>query len=88
MARLETGILLRRLQRGEKLSLPNSRPMPSIGAGCHELRVADENVTWRIMYAVEVDAIVVLEVFAKKSNSTPKEILSNCKRRLRAFRAT
>jgi phage-related protein len=43
-------------------------------------------VTWRIIYAVEVDAIVVLEVFAKKTNETPRHVLSSCKRRLKAFR--
>jgi hypothetical protein len=30
-ARLEAGFLLRQLQRGELLSMPKSRPMPSIG---------------------------------------------------------
>jgi hypothetical protein len=35
-ARVETGVLLRRLQGGEKLTLPHSRPMPAIGARCHE----------------------------------------------------
>jgi phage-related protein len=84
--RLEAGLLLRRLQRGEKLSLPLSRPMPTIGPGCHELRIIDENVTWRIIYAVDFEAIVVLEVFAKKSNKTPEGILSSCKQRLRSFR--
>src|SRR5437588_498488 len=85
-ARLEAGVLLRRLQRGEKVSLPTSRPMPSSGSGCHELRIIDEHAAWRIIYALEVDAIVVLEVFAKKTNKTPDAILSNCKRRLTAFR--
>jgi len=42
-ARLEAGLLLRSLQRGENLSLPQSRPMPSIGPRCHELRIIDEN---------------------------------------------
>jgi phage-related protein len=87
-ARLEAGLLLRRLQRGERLSLPMSRPLPSIGFGCHELRIIDENVTWRIVYAVDADVIVLLDVFAKKTNKTPKDVLSNCKRRLREFRAT
>ena len=71
-ARVEAGVFLRRLQQGEKLSLPMSRPMPSIGPRCHELRIIDENMTWRIIYAAEVDAIVVLEVFAKKTNKTPR----------------
>jgi hypothetical protein len=42
-ARLEAGFLLRRLQAGEKLGLPFSRPMPTIGNRCHELRINDEN---------------------------------------------
>lgn len=41
-ARLEAGTLLRRLQGGEKLSMPHSRPMPAIGPRCQELRVVDE----------------------------------------------
>jgi hypothetical protein len=43
--RLEAGFLLRRLQRGEKLGLPQSRPMPTIGARCHELRIVDRRVS-------------------------------------------
>ena len=48
-ARLEAGFLLRRLQQGEKLGLPHSRPMPSVGARCHELRINDVDNTWRII---------------------------------------
>ena len=62
--------------------------MPSIGPGCHELRIIDENVTWRIIYALDPDAIAVLDVFSKKSNKTPSEIVTNCRRRLGAFRAS
>ena len=67
-ARIESGLLLRRLQLGEKLSMPHSRPMPSMGKRCHELRVDDENATWRIVYRTDSDAIVILEVFEKKTN--------------------
>ena len=56
-ARLEAGYLLRRLQKGESLSLPHSRPMPSIGARCQELRVNDQDKTWRIIYRIDEDAI-------------------------------
>jgi phage-related protein len=55
-ARIEAGVLLRRLQRGESIPLPHSRPMPIIGKACHELRIRDENTTWRIVYHVDVDA--------------------------------
>jgi phage-related protein len=57
--RIDAGTLLRRLQRGEKLSLPHSRPMPVIGPRCHELRIPDQNVTWRIMYRVDSDAVII-----------------------------
>lgn len=81
-ARKETGYLLRLLQQGEMLSLPHSRPMPSIGTSCHELRINDENQTWRIIYRIDPDAIVIVEVFSKKTESTPKHIIDSCKQRL------
>ena len=68
-ARLEAGYLLRRLQRGEALGMPHSRPLPSIGARCHELRINDERTTWRIIYRIDSDAIVILEVFNKKEQN-------------------
>jgi phage-related protein len=84
-ARLEAGYLLRRLQRGETLGMPHSRPLPSIGPRCHELRINDERTTWRIIYRIDSDAIVILEVFSKKSRTMPKTIIDVCKRRLREY---
>jgi phage-related protein len=84
-ARLEAGYLLRRLQRGETLGMPHSRPLPSIGPRCHELRINDERTTWRIIYRLDSDAIVILEVFSKKSRTMPKTIIDVCKRRLREY---
>jgi len=84
-ARRETGFLLRRLQQGENLSLPRSRPMPDIGPRCHELRVNDVNKTWRVIYRIDDDAIVVVEVFEKKTRATPRQVIANCKRRLRLY---
>jgi phage-related protein len=81
-ARIEAGVLLRRLQRGEKLPLPHSRPMPAIGKACHELRVPDQNRTWRIVYHIDADVIVILEVFAKTTQQTPKTVIRNCQARL------
>ena len=87
-ARMEAGVLLRRLQRGDRLSLPHSRPMTSIGRGCHELRVVDEDATWRIIYFVDSDAVVILDVFSKKTQATPKRVMSICQRRLRDYKET
>lgn len=84
-ARVEAGALLRRLQEGERLALPHSRPMPSIGASCHELRIQDENRSWRIIYRIDIDAIVIVDVFAKMTMTTPRRIIESCKRRLRAY---
>ena len=84
-ARLEAGLLLRRLQKGEKIALPHSRPMPSIGTRCHELRINDEDSIWRIMYRIDTDAIVILEVFKKKTTKTPKRVLDVCKLRLKVY---
>jgi len=84
-ARIEAGYLLRLQQKGEKLSLPHSRPMPSIGARCHELRIVDETKNWRIIYRRDVDAIVVLEVFQKKTQETPKYVVDICKGRIKQY---
>ena len=84
-ARVEAGVLLRRLQQGETLSLPHGRPLPVIGRRCHELRVHDETVTWRLVVRVDPDAILILEVFAKKTQTLPASVIDTCKRRLSAY---
>jgi phage-related protein len=84
-ARLEAGYLLRRLQRGETLGMPHSRSLPSIGQRCHELRINDERADWRIIYRIDSDAIIILEVFSKKSRATPQPVINACKKRLRDY---
>jgi phage-related protein len=84
-ARIEAGTLLRFLQSGASIGMPHSRPMPSIGKRCHELRIPDEDATWRIIYRTDSDAIVIAEVFAKKTGKTPKKIIDTCKRRFKRY---
>ena len=86
-ARLEAGVLLRRLQGGEGLALPHSRPMPSVGKRCHELRIVDETSSWRILYRLDPDAIVILAVFRKTTRATPKRIIDQARRRLALYEA-
>lgn len=86
-ARVETGVLLGLLQEGEKLGLPHSRPMPSIGRKCHELRVVDETHSWRIVYRLDADAIVIGDVFQKTTPQTPKHVIANCQRRFARYDA-
>ncbi len=86
-ARVEAGMLLRRLQGGERLGLPHSRPMPGIGARCHELRVVDAGKTWRIVYRLDRDAVVIADVFQKTTKQTPVRIVRDCQRRLAQYDA-
>ncbi|MBI2925301.1 MAG: type II toxin-antitoxin system RelE/ParE family toxin [Verrucomicrobia bacterium] len=86
--RREIGALLRDLQDGESLGLPHSRPMPAIGPRCHELRVNDRNKTWRVIYRLDPDAVVILDVFEKKTQQTPDAVIANCRRRLRLYEAS
>ena len=84
-ARVEAGYLLRELQRGKALGMPHSRPMPGIGPRCNELRVTDERDTWRVIYRIDQDAIVIVAVFAKKTAQTPQVVLEACRRRLKEY---
>src|SRR3990172_12525009 len=81
-ARLEAGFLLRKLQRAELLRMPHSRPMPAVGPRCHELRINDAGVTWRTIYRIDSDAIVIAEVFSKKTPQTPEAVIETCRQRL------
>ena len=65
--------------------MPHSRPMPVIGRNCHELRIGDENATWRIIYRIDDDAVVIAAVFSKKTAQTPKSMIDTCERRLKDF---
>jgi phage-related protein len=84
-ARLEAGLALRRLQKGERLTMPQSRPMPSVARDRHELRVRDAGHQWRVIYRLDHDAIVIAEVFAKTTARVPTEIIEVCRQRLRRY---
>ena len=78
-ARLNAGFLLRQLQLGMSLTMPHARPMPAIGPRCLELRIPDNPNTWRILLRLDSDAILILEVFSKNTQATPKTIIKTCK---------
>jgi phage-related protein len=87
-SRVEAGYLLRRLQRGDRLDMPQSRALPSIGKDCHELRINDSNATWRVVYRVDADAIVILDVFSKKTQRIPQSVIDACRRRMKDYDET
>ncbi len=84
-SRREMGTLLRVVQDGESLGMPQiSTDAERIGPRCHELRVADAEHQWRLIYRIDPEAIVVVDVFAKTTPKTPKHIIEACKARLKA----
>ncbi len=82
--RIEVGFLLQQLLNGELPTLPMSKLMSSIGDKCHELRVNDlnNNKNWRVIYRIDDDAVIVLEVFAKTTKKTPDNIIDRSQKRL------
>ncbi len=83
--RKEAGDLRRLLQEGEILGMPQAEPLPIVGPRCGALRVRDGRHNWRIMYRVDADAVLILEVYAKKTPKIPQAVIDRCKRRLKAF---
>ncbi|MCI5221944.1 MAG: type II toxin-antitoxin system RelE/ParE family toxin [Candidatus Electrothrix sp. AR4] len=86
-ARIEAGFLLRQLQAGISLEMPHSRPMSSIGKRCHEIRVNDENMTWRFFYRIDDDAIILAHWISKKTQKTSKKDIALCKARFKQYDA-
>jgi phage-related protein len=84
-ARVEAGYLLRLLQQGRQVVMPHSRPMATIGARCHELRISDASSALRIYYRVDPDAIIIAGVHLKTTRKTPQSVLEACRRRLRLY---
>jgi len=84
-ARREAGFLLRMLQEGEALSMPHARSMPGIGPRCLELRVKEKGKTWRIVCRVDPDAVIVADLFEKKTRTTPARIMQECRKRLKHY---
>ncbi|MEQ1691670.1 MAG: type II toxin-antitoxin system RelE/ParE family toxin [Vicinamibacterales bacterium] len=59
--------------------------MPTLGARCGEVRVPDAALTWRILYRLDPDAVIIVDVFTKKTQATPAAILATGRERLRAY---
>lgn len=83
--RREAGMLLRLLQQGEQLGMPQAEPLPIVGPRCGAVRVRDAEHNWRIVYRADVDAILILEVYAKKTRKIPGDVIKRCQGRLRRY---
>ena len=83
-ARSRLGRQIFRLQMGESLELPGSRPMPSVATGAAELRVRDANGIYRVFYyTASAKGIVVFHAFVKKTQRTPPLEIEVARKRLK-----
>jgi phage-related protein len=73
-----------RLQMGERLGMPNSRPMPGVAAGVSELRVKGEDGSFRAFYYVASSrGVLVFHAFVKKTRRTPPLEIELARKRLK-----
>ena len=79
-ARDHTGDQLGDVQRGEQPD--DFKPMPAIGKGVEEIRIADDSGAFRVIYlARRPDAVYVLHAFQKKTRATPKRDIETARKR-------
>ena len=82
--RRELGKAIFDLQKGTKLSMPLSRPMPSIAHGVEELRVKDRSGAFRVFYFTRLEtAVLIFHAFAKKTAKTPLHEIELARTRLK-----
>ena len=81
-ARREAGYQLDKVQSGQD---PNDwKPMPSVGAGVKEIRIADDTGAFRVIYLAKLaDAVHVLHCFQKKTQQTSKKDIELARKRFK-----
>ncbi len=76
----EAGFQLYKVQRGGRPS--DCKPMPTIGKGVEEIRIWDDNGTFRVIYTAKfADAVYVLHAFQKKTEKTSDHDIEVAKKR-------
>jgi len=62
-------------------------PLPDVGPRCGALRVRDAEHNWRIMYRIDADAVLILDVYSKKTRTIPDEVIERCRQRMKHYDA-
>lgn len=82
--RRELGKAIFDLQKGEKISMPMARPMPTVAAGVEELRVKDRSGAYRVFYYLKLaDSVLIFHAFVKKTPKTPTHEIAVARKRLK-----
>jgi phage-related protein len=84
-ARKEAGDLLGQLQDGEWPPYPLAERLSIVGQHCGAIRVRDAQHNWRIMYRVDETVVLVVDVYDKKTEKIPDQVISRCKKRLQKY---
>lgn len=77
---MDAGYQIDKVQHGEQPD--DFKPIPSIGKGVEEIRVRDGTGAYRVIYTARfADRVVVIHVFAKKTQATSTRDIDVAKRR-------
>ncbi len=83
-ARVRLGRALFRLQMGEQMAMPDSRPMPTVAVGVSELRVKGDDGIFRVFYYTAAPrGVLVFHAFVKKAPRTPSREIGLARKRLK-----
>ena len=83
-ARRELGKAIFDLQKGAKISMPLSRPMPTVAPGVEELRVKDRSGAYRVFYFTRLEtAVLIFHAFEKRTAKTPPQEIALARKRLK-----
>lgn len=84
-ARSQVGYQLNEVQAGND---PDDwKPMKAVGPGVREIRVREASGAFRVIYLATLpDRVLVLHVFQKKTQATPRKDIELAARRLREWK--
>lgn len=82
----DLGSILTRLQKGESVGEPDTKPMKSVANSCYEIRLKAADGIYRAFYILKTElGILVFHSFKKKSQKTPQKEIDTAKARLKEF---
>ena len=75
--------VLARLELGDIIPMPLSKPLFSIAKGLHELRFSDKVGKYRVFYYIKIShAIYVIHAMRKKTQKIEKKVVELLKKRI------
>jgi phage-related protein len=81
--RQEVGALLRILQEGGQLGVPQAKPIKQVDTAAFELRVKGKYGIYRVFYILfDKQRILIPHAFTKKTQRTPQQEIETARKRL------